>query len=218
MHLLSECWRKYKFDENLQERIVIFCRKKETVQEMNAFLNGSSFITTMSTLYTGDLTEEERSTNMQAFSNEESETRIMVATKAFGMGMDYASIRLVIHLHSPETMLDYVQESGRAGRDGKKSEAVLLFDQSDLKSKFVSEEMKRMIQDDSACLRTPVSLEMDGEYSCCLILPKAEPCSRCSTLMPADNCQNKTVPAETQKDANPRSVGIECYEASRMTS
>lgn len=56
------------------------------------------------------------------------EKRVIVATSALGMGVDIVDIRCIIHAAPPRTLLDYAQESGRAGRDGKRSEAVIVWD------------------------------------------------------------------------------------------
>jgi ATP-dependent DNA helicase RecQ len=62
----------------------------------------------------------------------EDRTRIIVATNAFGMGIDKPDVRLVIHLDLPDTLEAYYQEAGRVGRDGKKSYAVMLFNEHDI--------------------------------------------------------------------------------------
>lgn len=71
--------------------------------------------------------------NKRQDSWKKSETRVIVATNAFGMGIDKSDVRLVIHYHIPSTIESYFQETGRAGRDEKNAYAVLLYNNIDLK-------------------------------------------------------------------------------------
>lgn len=80
-------------------------------------------------VYHGGLTDEERSNAQDAFMA--GETRIMVATNAFGMGIDKADIRWVVHHDMPGSLEAYYQEAGRAGRDGLPSECAVLFTYAD---------------------------------------------------------------------------------------
>lgn len=81
------------------------------------------------TYYHGGLPSKEKEHNMQRWMSEN--VQVMVATNAFGMGIDKANVKTVIHLHLPQNLENYYQEAGRAGRNGDKAYAVLLVAPSD---------------------------------------------------------------------------------------
>ena len=115
------------FTKTKTPAIVYVNSRKKTVQISN-FLNANSF---KSSFYNGGMSSEEKKT---AFNNWMLEkTPIMVATNAFGMGIDKANVGVVVHFDFPNSIENYIQEAGRAGRDQKKSFAVLLQNANDIR-------------------------------------------------------------------------------------
>jgi ATP-dependent DNA helicase RecQ len=107
---------------------IVYVRSRRRAKEL-AWLLGKYKIS--ADFYHAGLSPEEREYKQQAWM--EGKIRIIVSTNAFGMGIDKANVRLVVHTDLPESLEAYFQEAGRAGRDGKKSYAVLLYDQNDRK-------------------------------------------------------------------------------------
>ena len=105
---------------------VVYAATVKAAEEMHRILRDAGESVT---LYHGKLAARERKENQELFM--EGQRRVMVATNAFGMGIDKSDTRFVIHLQLPANLEAYYQESGRAGRDGKDACCTLLFLQDD---------------------------------------------------------------------------------------
>ncbi len=112
-----------------QGSAIVYTRSRQLTSEIARYLlnNGIS-----ADNYHAGLTDAEK--NLRQTNWTQGTTRVMVATNAFGMGIDKPDVRLVIHYSSPDSVEAYYQEAGRAGRDGKPSYAILLYNPTDMTS------------------------------------------------------------------------------------
>lgn len=130
--LKPESKRNYVFDyvkNNADQSGIIYAATRKEVDYLYEFLQRSGFSVGK---YHAGMGNEERINNQEDFIYDR--TNLIIATNAFGMGIDKPNIRYVIHYNMPKNIEAYYQEIGRAGRDGEESECILLFSQIDVQT------------------------------------------------------------------------------------
>lgn len=110
-----------------QESGIVYCQSREGAEKLAARLRNDGF---SATAYHAGLTSTERRERQDMFKRDE--VQVIVATIAFGMGIDKPNVRFVVHYDLPRNLEGYYQESGRAGRDGEPSECVLFYSFGDV--------------------------------------------------------------------------------------
>lgn len=165
-----------------EEAIIIYASTRKQVDKLHENLRQKGFAVNK---YHAGLTNEERQQSHNSFINDT--TNIIVATNAFGMGIDKTDVRKVIHYNLPKDLESYYQEAGRAGRDSLDAEAILLYDPQDIMTnKFLigqssdetaEERLEIMIRyaNFTGCIRNYI-LQYFGEDA-------TEPCGNCSNCL-----------------------------------
>jgi len=131
-------------DRHRREAGIIYCTSRREVDALSAWLNSVPALGVRALPYHAGLSDAERSRNQDEFLSERAD--VIVATVAFGMGIDRSDVRFVVHAGAPRSLEHYQQESGRAGRDGLEAECLLIYSAADF-------------------MRWRVMLERSGEFT-----------------------------------------------------
>ena len=187
--------------EHKNEAGIIYCLTRKNVDTVFDKLSDLGLLVSR---YHGGMTEKQRRLSQEDFTFDR--TNIMVATNAFGMGIDKSNIRYVIHYNMPKDLESYYQEAGRGGRDGEKADCILLFSRSDIVTNKVLiestpsgsshyqeyEKLNDMVDycNTDKCLRKYI-LEYFGETT------NFDNCENCSNCL--DDSELTDITADTQK-------------------
>ena len=139
---------------------IVYCSTRKATEEMSEFLNLKGI---SSGFYHAGLQPDSKKDTQDKFLS--GELRTIAATNAFGMGIDKPDIRLVVHADIPGSLENYLQEAGRAGRDGDAAECVLLYTKEDVERQFSMSARSRLTKHEiSAILKAVSRLDRRGRY------------------------------------------------------
>ncbi|MCS6821969.1 MAG: RecQ family ATP-dependent DNA helicase [Microscillaceae bacterium] len=143
--------RLLKILHNVQGTAVVYVRNRKRTQEIAKFLQKNKI---SADFYHAGLNLTQRNYKQEAWIKDK--TRVIVATNAFGMGIDKPDVRIVVHLDLPESLEAYYQEAGRAGRDEKKAYAIILYQPTDIEN--LTKNIAQKYPSDEDCRRVYQSL------------------------------------------------------------
>lgn len=155
-------------------RCLVYCRGKKSTEEIAKILGCNPFHS--------DRPEEERKASFMDWV--EGRNKVIVSTSLLGCGIDVEGVEAVYHFMTPRSLMDFAQESGRAGRGGAPAESWVFSSEEDYEPDtptdlFGYEIMKKWVHQTSLCRRIDMSSFLDGRVTTCTLTPKANLCDVC---------------------------------------
>ena len=194
---------KLKKEHLNMARVIIFCRRYEECVSLYQFFLislGAQFIEPpgapnisrlrLVDMFTHLTHRSVKDSIIDSFSSKDTRLRVVISTIAFGMGVNCLNVRQIVHWGSPSDTESFVQETGRAGRNGEPSCSLLLFSKKDLKPNFVSEAMIEYCSNTELCRRRLLFKDFDyvdindtvSYCKCCDICSPSCTCIDCNNF------------------------------------
>ena len=177
-----------------QDRAIIYCLETKWATELAEYINKKTNRTVCG-VYHSEMEKDARKSSLKSW--KEGKLKILTATSALGAGLDYSSVRLIVHFGFSRSLMDFCQETGRAGRDGKMAKVITLFWKGIVsETQWISmEEKKEMLKiiQSKECIRWQVGRYLNGVGVNCLSDEKDEICGNCLEALEGKLEHKKTV-------------------------